>query len=110
MGSPYEVPERCFAGGGGDANPRRATIHVVGYIRRFRMACQGPNAAYLRLRKGRMICETMVLQQTPQGPGTTAKTQRIDRQDGILRVHVVAWITRARLLAGHGLAHDHPQR
>src|SRR6266542_3499538 len=98
MGSPYEVPERCFASGGGDANPRRATIHIVGHIRRFRMACQGPNPAYLRLHKEWMICETMVLQQAPQGPGATAKTQRIDGQDGILRVDVVARIARARML------------
>src|SRR2546428_14140778 len=101
MRGPYEVPERCFAGGGGDANPRRATIYIVSHIRRFRMACQGPNAAYLGLRKERMICETMVLQQAPQGPGATAKTQRIDGQDGSLRVAEVRRIARSRRLPGH---------
>ena len=45
-----------------------------------------------------------------QGSGAAAKTQRIDAQNGILRVHIVARIARARMLARHGLAHDHPQR
>src|ERR1043166_5409231 len=102
MRSPYEVPERGFASGGGNANTRRAAIHIVGHVRRFCMACQGSNTTYLGLCKERMIGETMVLQEAPQGPGAPAKTQRIDAQDSMLRVHVIARIARARMLAGHG--------
>ena len=73
------------------------------------MARQGPNAAQFGLGKEWIICQPVLLQQAPQGPGATAKAQRIDGQDGYLRVNVVAWITGARILACHGLTHNHPQ-
>src|SRR5215475_8338164 len=104
-----KIPERCFASGSGDANPGWTTIHIVRQIRRFRMACQGPNAAHFGLCKEWIICQPVLLQQAAQGSSTTAKAQRIDGQDGHLWVDIVAWITAARILARHGLTHNHPQ-
>ena len=74
------------------------------------MASQGPDAAHFRLGKERMVSEPLILQQGVQRPGTAAKPQGIDGQDGQLWIHVVARIARGRMLARHGLTHDHPQR
>src|SRR5215467_1251460 len=104
-----KIPERRLASSSGDANPRWAAIHIVGQISRFRMTRQGSNAAPFGLCKERMLCQPVLLQQAPQGSGTTTKAQRIDGQDGHLWVDIVAWITGARILACHGLAHNHPQ-
>src|SRR5262249_45619844 len=103
-----KIPERGFASSSGDANPGWATIHIVGQIRRFRMARQGPNATQFGLCEEWIICQPMLLQQATQGSGATAKAQRIDGQDGHLWVDIVAWIASARMLACHGLAHNHP--
>src|SRR5213594_3069918 len=104
-----KIPECRFASSSGDANPGWATIHIVRQIRRFRMAGQGPNATQFGLGKEWMLCQPVLLQQTPQGSGTTAKAQRIDGQNGHLWVDIVAWVAGARMLACHGLAHNHPQ-
>ena len=82
--------------------------HIVRQIRRFRMACQGPDAAHFGLCKEWILCQP-ALQQAAQGSSATAKAQRIDGQNGHLWVDVIAWIAGARILACHGLAHNHPQ-
>src|SRR5215468_5176791 len=104
-----KIPERCFASGSSDANPGGAAIYIVGQIRGFRMACQGPNATHFGLCKEWIICQPVLLQQAAQGSSTTAKAQRIDGQHGHLWVNIVAWIAGAGILTRHGLAHNHPQ-
>ena len=55
-----DVPECGLAGGGGDADARRPAVHVVGQVRRFGVARQGPDPTDLRLGEQRVVCQSFV--------------------------------------------------
>ncbi len=73
------------------------------------MAGQGPNTTNFGLRKHGIIFETVILEQGTERPCPPAKPQRINRQNGDVRINFVAGITRFGMGACHGLAHNHPQ-
>ena len=92
LGGADNIPERRFAGRGGDADSGRAAVDVVGDVDAFRVAGERLDAARLGLREQRMVAKTMILQQVLQGAGAAAESQRVDRQDGHLRIDVIALV------------------
>ena len=74
----HHVPERRLAGGGGDADARRAAVDVVGDVGALGVPGERPDAARLRLREQRMVGETVVLQQRRQRARAAAEAERVD--------------------------------
>ena len=104
------VPERGFSGGGSNADARRTAVHIVRDIHRFGVARQSFDAADFGLREKRMIGKTLSFEERLERARAAAKSQRINRQDGGLRVDVVPFVAGGFEFAFQRLAHDHPKR
>jgi hypothetical protein len=79
--SPHHIPERRLARRRRDAHSGRPAVHIVGDVDALRMARQRFNAARLRLRKQRMIHQTVLLQNRFHRPRAAPEPERVDRQN-----------------------------
>ena len=104
-----KIPERRFAGGRGDADSRRAAVHVVGEVGALRVTGQGADAPAFCLSKQRMVLEAIVFEQSAHGSGAAPESQRINRQHRDLRIDMITPVAGGLIFARQGLAHDHPQ-
>ena len=85
------VPERGLARGRCEADARRAAVDVVALIDRFDVARERVDAApaFLGLGEERVVGEPLVLKQRLQRAGAAAETERVDREEAVLRRDVV---------------------
>ena len=112
IGAPHHVPERGLARGRCEADARRPSVDVVALIDRFDVARERVDAApaFPCLGEERVVGEPLVLKQRLQRAGAAAETERVDREEAVLRRHVVLLVAGCLELPVQRFAHDDPQR